>query len=75
MSRKTNEKNLRKLRKKLEKVAKKTLISGLILALLSQIWDPKSFFVVLPLLNVRNFCKLSLYDISRKTNDPNSFCA
>ena len=30
------------------------------------------FSLVLPLLDVRHCCKLSLHAISRKTNDPNS---
>ena len=33
---------------------------------------PKDFLWVLPLLGVRHCCKLSLYAISRKSNDPNS---
>ena len=33
---------------------------------------PKFFFSwILPLLDVRNCCKLSLYGISRYNNDPN----
>ena len=33
---------------------------------------PKDFYLwILPLLDVRNCCKLSLYAISRKTNKPN----
>ena len=31
----------------------------------------KFFLLILPLLDVRNCCKLSLYAISRKTNEPN----
>ena len=33
--------------------------------------SPKPFFIDLPLLEVRHYCKLSLYAISRKTNEPN----
>ena len=32
---------------------------------------PQFFSWVLPLLNVRHYCKLSFYAISRKTNEPN----
>ena len=32
---------------------------------------PKNFLRVLPLLDVIHCCKLSLYEISRKTNEPN----
>ena len=33
---------------------------------------PKTFFLkILPPLDVTNCCKLSLYAISRKTNEPN----
>ena len=57
---------------KLEKIAKK-LISGPILARLTQIWAPRFFFSgVLPLLGDIHCCKLSLYGMSRKTKDPNS---
>ena len=60
ISRKTNKPNLRKWQK--------TLFQA-------QFW-PKfgpqfSFSWILPLLDVRNCCKLSLYAISRKTNEPN----
>ena len=65
ISRKTKVQNLRKWQKK--------LIPGLILARLVQIWVPNIFFHgLLPLLYVRHCCKLSLYAISKKTNDPNS---
>ena len=50
----------------------KKLISDPILARLVQIWAPKIFSYVLPLPDVRHCCKLSLYAISKKTNDPNS---
>ena len=40
-----------------------------------QLWPkfgPPNFFLwVLPLLDVRHYCKLSLYAISRKTDEPN----
>ena len=49
----------------------KNLVSGLILDPLHQIWSPNFFLLILPLLDVRNCCKLSLYAISRKTNEPN----
>ena len=50
----------------------KTLISGPTLARLSQIWAPKTFSWVLPLLDVRHYRKLSPYAISRKTYVPNT---
>ena len=37
----------------------------------AQFWAPKFFFVVLPLPDVRNCYKLSLYAISRETNESN----
>ena len=46
---------------------KKNLILCSILARLVQVWVPKFFFWVLPLLDVRHCCKLSSYAISRKT--------
>ena len=49
----------------------KNLVSGLILASLAQIWATKIFPWILPLLDVRRCCKLSLYAISRKTNEKN----
>ena len=45
----------------------KTLILGPILA---KTWAPKFFSWFLSVLDVRHCCKLSLYAISRKTNDP-----
>ena len=33
--------------------------------------DPKTFFVAFTLPDIRHCCKLSLYAISRKTNEPN----
>ena len=38
---------------------------------LAQIWAPKNILWILPLLDVRHYCKLSLYAISRKTNEQN----
>ena len=46
----------------------KKLILGLIMA---QIWSPKFLSWILPLLDVLHCYKLSLYAISRKTNEPN----
>ena len=63
ISRKTNEPNLRKWGKK--------IISDLILACLAQIQVAKIYWLVLPLLVVRYYSKLSSYAISRKTNEPN----
>ena len=40
---------------------------------LAQIWASKRFLWILPLLDVRHCSKLSLYAISRKTYDPNSY--
>ena len=47
---------------------KKPRVLGPILA---QIWSPKSFLWVVPLLDNIHCCKLPLYAISRKTNKPN----
>ena len=55
---------------KLEKMATK-LVLGAILAPLAQTWAPKFFLQILPLLYVTYYCKLSVYSISRKTNEPN----
>ena len=54
----------------------KKLILGLILALLAQICPtptphPQFYLFILPLLDVRHCCKLSLCAISGKTNKPN----
>ena len=49
----------------------KNLLLGTTLAPLAQIWAQKNFFVDLPVLDVRHCCKLSLYAISKKTNEPN----
>ena len=49
----------------------KNLVSGLILVPLAQIWASKIFLWILPVLDVRHYCQLSLYAISRKTNKPN----
>ena len=43
---------------------------GPILAFLAQIWSPK-FFWGLYLLDGIHCCKLSLYEILEKTNEPN----
>ena len=50
-------------------MAKKQIL-GQILACLVQMWSPKFFSLVLPLLDVIDCCKLSSYAISRKTNKP-----
>ena len=55
---------------KLEKIAK-NLISGLILAPLDQVRDQKFFSKILSLLHGTHCCKLSLYEISRKTKEAN----
>ena len=49
----------------------KNLVLGSILAPLAQIWAPKIFSWILPVLDVRHSCKLSLHTISGKTNEPN----
>ena len=49
----------------------KKLVLRLILAPLDRIWAPKFYSWILPLLHVIHHWKLSLYAISRKTNDPN----
>ena len=46
-------------------------VLGLILALSTEIWAQKYFSWILPVLDARHCCKLSLYAISRKTNDAN----
>ena len=38
-------------------------------SVLAQIWFPKFFLWVLPLLDVKKCCKLSLYAIPRKTKN------
>ena len=64
ISKKTNEQNLRKWQKK--------LVSSPILVPLARIWSPKILIVsTLILLDVIHCCKLSLYAISRKNNEPN----
>ena len=50
----------------------KNLISGPILDCLAQIWVPNFFSWVLPILDVRYCCKLSLNATSTKRYDPNS---
>ena len=49
----------------------KNLVSDLILAPLAQIWVPHFFSRILPLLDARHCCNLSLYATARKTNEPN----
>ena len=49
----------------------KNLVLSLILATLAQIWAQMTFFVDFTSTDVRNCCKLSLYAISGKTNEPN----
>ena len=50
----------------------KNLVSGPILTLLAQIWAPKLFFSwILTLLDVRYCWKLSMYVVSRNTNEAN----
>ena len=49
----------------------KKLVLRLILAPLDRIWHAKFYSWILPLLHVIHHWKLSLYAISRKTNDPN----
>ena len=63
ISRKTNEPNFRKWKKK--------LILGSILARLAQIIPLKNLSWVLSLLDLRHCCWVSLYVISRKINEPN----
>ena len=50
---------------------KKKPVSGPTLALLAQIWAQKNFLWILPVLDVRHCCKLSLHAISSKNNKPN----
>ena len=47
------------------------MAKNLVLPPSTQIWVPKIFLWILSLLDVRNCCKLSLYAISGKTNEPN----
>ena len=49
----------------------KKLILSLVLASFDPKLVPKKIFMGLPLLEVIHCCKLSLYAISRKTNEPN----
>ena len=62
ISRKTNEPNLKKWKKK--------KFWAWFWPAFAQIWSPKIFLWVLPLLDVIHCYKLSLYAISRKTNEP-----
>ena len=53
-------------------MAKTPLVLGPILVPLTQTWAPKFFSWILPHLDIRNCCKLSLYTIFfKKTNEPN----
>ena len=53
-------------------MAKTPLVLGPILVPLTQTWAPKFFLWILPHLDIRNCCKLSLYTIFlKKTNEPN----
>ena len=53
-------------------MAKKPLVLGPILVPLTQTWAPKFFSWILPHLDIRNCCKLSLYTIFfKKNNEPN----
>ena len=49
----------------------KNLIPGLILTYLTQIWNPRFFLQLLPLLVIRHSSKLSSYAIQRKINAAN----
>ena len=55
----------------LEKMTTKNLVSSQILEPLAKFWLQKLFSWNFVLKNVRYCCKLSLYAISRKTNEPN----
>ena len=63
ISRKTNELNLRK--------CKKSSFGPDFGSFDPNLVPKNSFLWILPLLDVRNCCKLSLYAISRKINEPN----
>ena len=52
-------------------MTKKPLVLDLLLATWTQIWARKFFSWILALTDVRHCCKLSLYAVSRKTNEPN----
>ena len=49
----------------------KNIVFGPIMASLVQIWAPKFFLWILSVLDIRHCYTLSLYAISRKTNEPN----
>ena len=49
----------------------KNPVSGPILVFFGLNFIPKNFLWVLPLLYIMQCCKLSLYAISRKINEPN----
>ena len=61
---------IEKITDKLKKMAK-NLILDPILTDSTQIWVQKRFSWILPLLLVTHCCKVSLYAILRKNNDPN----
>ena len=63
ISRKTNEPNLRK--------QQKTQFCRDFVLYQPKFGPQKYFLQVLPLLDVKHYCQLSLYTISRKTNEPN----
>ena len=48
----------------------KNLVSGVILVPLTKIWAPKVCVWILPVLDVRSHCKLSLYVIWKIRNEP-----
>ena len=50
---------------------KKTWFQAQFWPILAQIWYPKTFFVGFTSTRYNNCCKLSLYAISKKTNEPN----
>ena len=52
-------------------MTKKKQVLHPILAPLAQIWGPIFFSWILPLVYVIYCCKLSLYAISKKSNEPN----
>ena len=63
ISKKTNELNLIK--------SQKNKFQARFWPLWHKFGPPKNFSWILPLLDVKNCCKLSLYAFSRKTNEPN----
>ena len=59
-----------KLMNQISENSNKKKILDLILVFLAQIWAPKFFLQVLPLLVVRQCSKLSSHAISMNTNEP-----